>query len=651
MPYHGPTLPALPLVGRDAELAELRRRCAIGGQFIVLEGEAGIGKTRLAVVLTELMRESGVPVLMVTCYEGEANLPYAPFAALLPELTEHELPITTPAEQSRFFAAMHRALLARFMMHLGAGQGVLLIDNIGWADSASLELLAYMVRRGEDRSPSVLVTWRTEDVPTDHRLRLLAAERMRLGKGAILPLSRLTPDEVSQLARFALPGRAAAMSERLFRDTEGLPFLVAEYLALIAEGGDPNSLPPSVQDLMRSRLASVGEASRQILQAAAVIEHSFDFETLRGASGRGEDEVVDALDELARRGLIRELDGAPPHYVFYHEKLRAVAYLDMSHARRRLLHGRVAQTLVRSLREGHVAASRIAQHFELAGDAQAAATYFASAAEHARSLFANHEALAHYRSALALGFSESPALHMHIGDVHTVVGEYGSALRSYETALRMSGADLRAMIEHRIGRVYHRLGLWQSAVDAFEAAISDLEHDSFGLDQAILLADWSLTVYQRGDGERAQALAQQSLEAAKDNSGYAQAHNILGILARKSGDAPRARHHLEASLAAAETLEVPDARIAALNNLALVYCDSGDLDVAVETLLRALALCEQQGDRHRAAALHNNLADLCHAERQEARALTHLKQAAALFAEVGLEIGHTTPEIWKLTEW
>jgi tetratricopeptide (TPR) repeat protein len=100
----------------------------------------------------------------------------------------------------------------------------------------------------------------------------------------------------------------------------------------------------------------------------------------------------------------------------------------------------------------------------------------------------------------------------------------------------------------------------------------------------------------------------------------------------------------------------PAAQIAALNNLSLVSADLGNLEKAIGYASQALNLCIQLGDRHRAAALHNNLADLYHAAGCEAEAMAHLKQAVVIFAEVGGDVyrqdaGQVNPEIWKLTEW
>ena len=123
------------------------------------------------------------------------------------------------------------------------------------------------------------------------------------------------------------------------------------------------------------------------------------------------------------------------------------------------------------------------------------------------------------------------------------------------------------------------------------------------------------------------------------------------MLASGAGQVDTAIEQLARSLALAEDRDDPAARAAALNNLALAYTARGDTTRARACAEDALALAAAQGDRHREAALHNNLADILHRAGQPDDAMIHLKQAVAIFADIGVEAGTVQPEIWKLTEW
>ena len=707
----GPVPAVLPLIGRAAELAALRDAHAGAGpdgRLVVVEGEAGIGKTRLAAELADHVRARGGAVITVRCYEEEAGLAYGPVAEALraaaalpdrtwagrvgahwlaeavrlaPELAELRpgLPepdsagsAAGPGAQRRLLDGVASTLAAALggpvasgPSHTGTehrpvvGAGLLVLDDLHWADAASLDLVTFLVRRLAGRPLCLLLTWRSEHAPDGSRLRRLAETATTLRPG------RLSRAEVETLVLAAAPERAAAsLSASLYVDTEGLPFFLAEYLAAPAGTEatvEPASQPEGVRALLRARVGAAGPVGGQVLTAAAVIGRSFDFETVRLASGRGDEETVAALEELVALGLVAEVPGGPTGqavYDFSHEQLRVLVAEQTSLARRRLLHRRVADaiaTRVRAHSEPEAAAA-VARHLQLAGADAEAAEQFARAGDHAARVHANAEALGHYADALALGHPDPAALHEATGDLHTLAGDYDAALASYEAAAARTPADL-ARLEQKLGRLHDRRGDWGAAEHHFQAALAaleDLSEPDPGR-RARVLADASRSAHRRGQPERALALATDGLalaEAARpvDVEALAETHNMLGVLAARAGDQAGALGHLERSLALAGGLTDQSARVAALNNLALARRAAGDLDKARQLTEAALAVCVAQGDRHREAALRNNLADVLHGLGRAEEAMAELKQAVAIFAEVG-EQGRLEPEIWKLVEW
>jgi tetratricopeptide (TPR) repeat protein len=423
---------------------------------------------------------------------------------------------------------------------------------------------------------------------------------------------------------------------------------VVEYLRAVTRG-DAESPPSGVRDLLRARLATVSDLAGQVLTAGAVIGNRFDADTVREVAGRTEEETVSALEELTSRGLISE---AGNHYEFQHEQLRLLAYADTSLARRRLLHGRAADVLARTGAAAGPSAAQVARHYQLAGRDTEAAQSFFRAGEHARSVYANADALASYEAALAFAYPESGVVHERIGDLRTLLGDYGGALTSYETAAAEAAAEDAPRLEHKLGGLHLRRGDWELAARHLEAALASSSSDDGAL-RARVLADLSLVAHRSGGRERALVRAREALasaQAAGDEAALAQAHNILGILTKNAGDRTRAREHLELSLRWADERAEPGARVAALNNLALLDRAEGDLDGAMARTEKALELCGRFGDRHRQAALHNNLADLLHDQGRGDEAMVHLKRAVTIFADVG-EAGDPQPEIWKLVEW
>lgn len=244
--------------------------------------------------------------------------------------------------------------------------------------------------------------------------------------------------------------------------------------------------------------------------------------------------------------------------------------------------------------------------------------------------------------------ADAPML-VALGDLHTLHGEYAKAIESYAAAVASAPPAARSEIEHRIAEVHHRRGEWGEAERHYAAALKDGGDAAEG---ARVLADWSLAAHRGGDTDRARRLARDALGLAKsagDTRALAQAHNILGVLARDRDERASARRHLEQSLDLAERLADPSVRIAALNNLALECARSGELERAVALTEQALAACVAQGDRHREAALHNNLADLLHRLGRKSEAMRHLKRAVTIFS--GIPESAREPEVWKLVAW
>ena len=444
-------------------------------------------------------------------------------------------------------------------------------------------------------------------------------------------------------------GRDGDFGARLHRESGGLPFFVVEYLdALARQDGDAADwpVPGGVRDLLETRLATLGELASQVVAAAAVLGRSFDADSVRDASGRSDEEVVAAVEELLARGVL--VEGEDGTLDFRHDQERGLVIERMTLARRRLLHRRVAAALgARGHRERQAAV--IAHHLALAGDDVAAAEHYRVAGEQARALYANGEALAHFRAALALGHPEPALLHEAVGDLETLAGDYGAALASYRTAAAFATPELAPHVEHRIGVLHLRRGEWELAEASLAAALPGLR----GAEAARATADRSLAAHRRGQPAEAGRLAAEALalaEQADDPRARAQAHNVLGILASSRGESEEAVANLEQSLALAESSHDDAAEAAALNNLALAVAAAGDTDRAIELTRAGIARTVALGDRHREAALRNRHADLLHAAGRGDEAMEELKRAVVIFAEVG-EQGKLEPEIWKLSEW
>lgn len=662
------------LVGRDAELRSLLGAYdGIGddGRVAAIEGEAGIGKTRLASELANELGARGATVLSARCHEDEVGLPYGPVAellrracdepagwaagvpavrladagVLLPELTALDPeasafdPPRGPEARARLMDGVVSVLDAATA---GEEPGVLVVDDLHAADEATLDLILYLARRLRGRRLLLVLAWRSEALPTGHRLRRLTADLAREGSAVIARPQRLGADEIAEL----LDDRDTA--QRIHAESEGLPLFVAEYLTVVRTAGvlPADALSGELRDLLRARLDGLPATARQVLGAAAVIGRSFGPETVRATSGRSEEETADALEQLVGRGVVGEGDQG---YDFRHHKLRELVYDEVGLARRRLLHGRAASALA-ALPGSDPAI--VAHHLRLAGQVEEAAAQYLRAADRAASLHAHVDALADLEAALALGAPDPAALHERMGDSRTLIGDYAGALAAYEAAAAHAPPEQTAALDHKVGEVLLRRGDRDRAEARLRGALETATDD--GALRARIQADLSLALHGAGQDEEATTLAEAAratAEAAGDGFALAQAQNMLGVIARGRGDLDLAQTELSSSLELAERLGDTRARVAALNNLALAQRAAGELDAAMELTERALALCAEYGDRHREAALNNNLADLHHLAGREEPSMAALKRAVAIFSEVGGSEPERLPEVWKLVSW
>lgn len=489
-PWPSPRLPdptaVLPLVGRGPEWARLlgawRAVVAGGGPHLVmLCGEAGIGKTRLAEELLQWAIRQGITGAHARCYASEGALAYAPVAAwlrahpvaplgdvwltevarLLPEISAGRPdlprpgPLTEAWQRERLFEALARAVL-------GLGQPLLLVmDDLQWCDRDTAEWLHFLLRFDRGARLLVVGAYRPEEIGEGHPLGPLRQALRVETQATEIDLGPLDEAAARALAE-RIAGREMDMetTRLLYRETEGVPLFVVETVraGLLVRAGETDAgiggavplrpmpdavgLPPKVQAVLQARLAQLSPPARELAEVAATIGREFASTLLAHASGRAEGTLVHQLDELWRRRIVRE--HGTDAYDFSHDKLREVAYASMSGARRRLLHHQVARALERlHAADPDPVSHQVAAHYERAGFPEQAAPYYLRAARMARKVYANAEAIALLRRGLALLDTGSDAgrearshqvleqLWEELGDVLALTAQYEEALQAY----------------------------------------------------------------------------------------------------------------------------------------------------------------------------------------------------------------------------
>jgi oligopeptide transport system substrate-binding protein len=434
------------LVGRAGEMEVLHRawrRVAEGqGHMLLVQGEPGIGKTRL---VEQLLVELGDQafVLRAQCHDLEEPLTYTLFveplrqalsagrppdlsdtqlteiSRLLPELPEQYPDLPQPisldpaAERRRLFDAICAALMA-----LAEQQPlILLADDLQWVDPTSLAVLNHLSGWIAETPLLVLGTYRPHEVDAVHPLRRTRRNWERAGLLTELALGPLTEDAVWALLKelTTWTGGEPSFGQLIYQETRGNPLFVVETVASLRDQGrlpqdaegwrqdfraETVTIPPRIQTIVEARIDRLDGLSRQVLTAAAVMRSSFRADVVQAVSGRSELETLEGLERLLTSDLLFEEETG--RFRFSHEKVREVAYQGLSQLRRQLLHRRMAEALERLYRgRERSIAERLAYHYERAGAQERAVDYHLQAGHAARELYAHETAVRHYQRALA----------------------------------------------------------------------------------------------------------------------------------------------------------------------------------------------------------------------------------------------------------
>jgi len=420
-----PGLAAAQLVGRSAELSALQDvwRAAVAGRrgLVLVRGGAGVGKTRLVAEVAEIARRQGAVIATAECFGTAGRLALAPVAdwlrndavqsavATLDPAWRAEVGRLVPAggrgissratadawQRHRFLEGLARALIA-------VGRPLLLVlDNAQWCDQETLAFITFCLGLADGARLLVAATLRQDDLDEDLELAGWIVRMRATGLLTEIPLSPLEAADSARLAE-AISGQPLpeARADLLQAATGGFPLYIIEAARGTADP-DGTSLP--VGDLaavLRKRLGQGTTSAREVAGLAAAVGTNFTLDLLTEASDLDADLVVEAVDELWRRRIIREFrDG----YDFSHDLLRETAYAGISPPRRWLLHRRIAQGLeLLHAEDADSVAAQLAEQYARAGRPERAVAYYQRAADVAAGMFAHAEEIRLHEKALAI---------------------------------------------------------------------------------------------------------------------------------------------------------------------------------------------------------------------------------------------------------
>ena len=587
------------LIGRENDLQTLDRLMAQSqegrGQVALISGEPGIGKSRL-VREARARAPQGTVILEGACFQTESALPYAPLldlfrnffgthpppaaeitrllepwapqlVKLFPELTRY-LPGLTPGatsspdpeqEKRRLFHA-----LAQTLTELAQRQPLILIlEDIHWSDSTSLEFLHLLARRISTQPALLLLTYRGEETTPELTHFLAELDRERLGvEFALKPMS---PADVEHMLQAILDSPQAPVSkdflDTIFALTEGNPFFIEEIVkALIAEGDisfaeasgiwdrkeiNPLHIPRTIQDAVQRRTQQLDEGTLQAFTLASVMGRRFDFRLLRELLHVQEADLMAMLKKLIAAQLVME--ETADRFAFRHALTRRAIYNTLLLRERQTLHrqvGEAMEQLYAASIPAHLA--DLSYHFYTAGEWEKALHYSQQAGERARRLYSQREAIVYNSRGLVAARHLSIVVESELlsarGHAYQILGDFRSALDDFEQARKLAQEQQNGEAEWRAlndlgtfwtGRDYRRTGEFFRQAEELARKLNEPRLIALSLNN---MGNWFFVTGQTAQALTCHRQALEFFEGEQDEQGMAQTRSHLGMAHLHHGD-------------------------------------------------------------------------------------------------------------------
>jgi diguanylate cyclase (GGDEF)-like protein len=632
---------AASIIGRKEERKQLFRALDRArerrGQFFLIRGELGMGKSRLLGEVEDRAKADGFLLLKGNCFPETRGVPFHPIIQALrsslkdgrhstlmkrlPEAWRKELQRILYSSESglndlrdeggslrkELFQAEFRIfeIFSAFINKFASLRPMMIsLENLQWIDSSSIKLLKYIGRQIQDKQALICVTVREDgltagdgaDASIQHELQSLREESY---------LHEILLEGLKELEVYAIIDRQIpdgkvdhSMKKRIYDLSEGNPLFASEIINyLLGEKrdllvgpkgcgaiGPDEIIPPTIYDLIERNIFKLDPEVKSILSYAAVIGQEFDFSVLMAISGKNEGYLLDIIDVAVGAGLIKEVEREEgDQYCFTPYLIGRFLYQSLDEEKRRVLHKRVGE-VIEALHAKTLSSHYgiLSHHFQKAGEFQKAIEYASLAGEHAKTVYAHREAIRSYTLALEL----------------------------IEKAFVPYPYDKAATFFGKRGRQYFSIGEYPRCTEDFHSMLTcSREADRRDL-EATAMVYLSSSLLTRGNLNEAKEWAESALGIGRDlddRSIMMLALSDLGVVSLYMGSHEVALKYYKESLQLSRELKDDRAITRNITNLGVYYWSVGSYNEAVRYYQRALRRLEKSGDKHLLALNLNNL--------------------------------------------
>jgi DNA-binding NarL/FixJ family response regulator len=620
------------LIGRERELAEIEAALASArtgdGGLVLVAGEAGVGKTRLA---NEALAECGMRVLAGAAVEG-ATPPYGPVVAALRSFLRAEpdglrdcgplsdhlaviLPELGPGPKQGDRPTLFEAIRCALETVARRSPAVVLLDDLHWADDATLELLPTLAVTLEQEAILLIGAYRNDEVPRGHRIRRLRAELRRARRLRELVLEPFGAEQTAALAERVLGRKISpALAATIYDRTQGVPFFVEELAGAVAASGlvehsggtvelaSPEDLPmpETVRDAVLLRAERFSAEARQALDVAAVVGLRFQLGLILDlASEQG-------LEEAIESGFV--LEEEPGQGAFRHALTREALYYAVTWTRRRSLHAEIAARL----ESAGASPAVVAEHWLAGQQPDRARPALLASAELFAALHAHRDAGHAVRRAVELwpaGEDESARLAAldRLGEYSELSGDFSEATRAWREAadgFDRSGNTLElAKTERKLAALFELQCAWDSAFAARRIAADSFRASGQPGDAAAERIAAAGNLQSAGSLSAALNLIVAATDEA-DRAGRldlkARALGLEGLVRARMGDVDAGLASARAGLSLALAENLIEQAAEAYEKVGMILDLGANQGGAIDAFTTALDFCEAHGVSGRA---------------------------------------------------
>ncbi|MEW5807446.1 MAG: sigma 54-interacting transcriptional regulator [Acidobacteriota bacterium] len=652
---------------KDARVRELNPLPTL----LLIEGESGIGKSRLLREVKNRCQLGGLDVLTGYCYEGGISA-YGPFV----DIIKHALPLSHTIQTSfkdtrslfkddlrminHFLVARERVpktesqkdnaekeklkladSISGFIYKISdAFPLILFLEDLHWADEGTLFLLEFLTRNARGKRILLVATLRKEESCFGRIAKFLSKSSVHASSKRI-DLRHLNREEVFELvsAMIGKKNEVSILANEIFRKTDGNPFFIEQVMRSIAEdvGAETESdwqdkvltykkqisIPATMHDAILKRIARIDEKSIELLKYLAIINKPSTFVFLTKCTAWTEGEMKDLLANLMRREIIRAENDGERAYIFSHNQIREYILESIAGVERTRIHSRVAHALL-ECKEQEPILEDLAYHFVQAEEKRQALIFSIKAAERSGRIYAHERAIEHYNNALCFlpkdSQREKVDILFNLAQTHLDLGAFDKGISIYREIIQFSNKE---NLDSDLALAQERLG-W-----------------AYCIERSLL------------KGKEFSEKAYQLYQKLRNQEGMANALNNLGLAHARMGLFAPALDYFQRSLTLWKRLGNSLHMINLINNVGITYFNLGNIQDSIAFLKRALADSEKHHHKKMSIASFNNLGIIYKKMNMRKEAIECYERCLVIEKETGNKFNmaitkHNLSELYKM---